>query len=277
MRRLLPPLVAALLAAAPLASAGPLDPRGPDAVQVWLVERVSAAAPAWMPVSFDVRNERSTLFTVAFERHDGVRDFHDAQYTGFFLYPAGGGYPRVRTEYGGTPDCPAEVACSEPAGTTYGFNVGFGMPSLLSLYLVTTNVTVHPFTVPAGWTVTALPASSAGVHMVRTGTGIDTNVVGGIDHFTDASFAARGPSLAIAVIPCLYGLSGPAGPGAATLDGGGPMSTDLGPYDDRHPRCEGLEIGRAANDAATTWHLHGEATGLLAAPFHLVVVELPTT
>src|SRR5688572_21837654 len=122
----------AVALAAP-AEAGPLDPRGKDETRVWRIERIGAAPRTLsFPVRFSVKNERSMLFGVGFERKAIGRDFHDAQFTSFFLNPSGGAYPRAYYEGHGPllPACPAQVACTEPDATagSYRLELTFGRP-----------------------------------------------------------------------------------------------------------------------------------------------------
>ena len=288
MRRRYAALLLAALLTGPVAvpaGAGPLDPRGADRIETWLIERIGTAPrPLEFPVEFTAWNERSMLFSVGFERRGGVRDLHDAQYTGFYVNATGGAYPRVYADGNPLlPPCPAEVTCTNPepaAGTTVLNVMVSRVPTRLSLYLVAVNLTVHRIGDVPGWRIRALPrGGGVAVHTVRRATGVDTNLVAGVERFTgaEAPEATRAPSVALAVIPCPWGPAGPVGPGSAVLEGGGPLSRDFPRYDDRHPTCGRLEIGRAANERPTTWRLRGEATGFLVAPFHLIVVELPAT
>ena len=191
MTRLRTWLAAAVLLTASPAVAGPLDPPEADRWRIWEVARVDAT-PRVLDVTTTVtaRTNRAMVFSVMFERGaGGVRDFVDAQFTGLWVHPMGGAYPRVTAEGHGEPvPCPAQLLCTEPDGPEYGIRMTAGnVPTTMSMYVVGINVDVLGIDVDPGWTLTELPASSIDVHLVRTGSGVDSFAAAGVNVFRYAS------------------------------------------------------------------------------------------
>jgi hypothetical protein len=286
MNRLLIALTVSLAAAslAAPASAGHRATAIPaNRLQVWLVERVNPAKAIVQDtkVYFTPEDDRGAIMLVGFDQHGTRRDLQEGENSAYIEARGHGVWPAVyQNSVTLTPACPTYEVCSDPDAVApyngYSAKLTAPGPITWSYYVFAYDIDVR--VVPShGWRVRAVKGGS--FYAIRNqGTGARLNTAVGtstVEYFDGATAPlAKGPSVAMANMPCPPQPAGSLSPGSATLV---PQPSDhtgiLRRMSCAYPGATG------ASDRATTWRVDVTGTGFSAGwttfANRLVVAVLP--